>query len=156
MNRLASVVMQNSHTVTLQLQQQKNCKGCPSNCNEPLIKLFSLKSNRFKLSLNDNQYTLIDADNLLDEQLVKGQMLALKIDDSDLLTSSAVFYFFPLLLCLIGVVVGHFFAIMFSLNPDLTALFGLVSGLLLVVYLFRNKRFKKYLKFRPKVTILRV
>jgi len=156
MNRIASVVSQNNHTVTLQLKKQQKCAGCPSNCNEPLFKLFSVANNRFDLSSNNSQYHLIDSENLLNKQLHQGQMLKLLIDDSDLLVSSVMLYLLPLLLCLIGTTLGHYGGKLWALNTDLSALMGLLLGLLVVVVVFRNKMIKKHLKFRPKVTILSI
>ncbi|WP_180236536.1 SoxR reducing system RseC family protein [Marinicella litoralis] len=147
--------MQNNHTVTLQLQQQEKCAGCPKNCNEPLFKLFSMKSNRIDLSTDNKQYQLIDGDHLLANKLKIGQLIVLNIDDSDLFRSSALLYFLPLLLILIGVSVGHFVGKWLGLLTDLSALMGLVIGLFTVVFIFKNKIMLKHLKFRPKVTILR-
>ena len=49
MNRTARVVMQNNHCVTLELQRQAKCAGCPSHCNEPLFKLFSMKTKNIRV-----------------------------------------------------------------------------------------------------------
>jgi positive regulator of sigma E activity len=156
MNRTARVVMQNNHCVTLELQRQAKCAGCPSHCNEPLLKLFSMRTNQFQLSLNSPEYTLVDSDNMFLGNLSEGQKVALKIDEVDLLKSSALLYLVPLLVCLLGAFIGHFAGQLSHLNADLTALLGLFVGLFVVAAAFKNKLMKKHLKFRPKVTISRI
>ncbi len=153
MIRTASVVSQNDHTVTLKLHQQEKCAGCPSNCNEPLFKLFSMKNNQFDLSLNDSQYAVVDASEKLIQNATPDQLITLKIEDSDLLKSSFVLYLLPLFFGLFGTTLGHYIGQYLKVSSDLSALAGLLLGLMVVVMLFNKKVLKKHLKFMPKVTI---
>ena len=153
MIRLANVVAVSNHAVTLNLLKAENCAGCPSNCNEPLIDLFSLRKNQFSLSLNNPKYDLIDEDSLLSLPLIKNQVVLLKINSQDLFKSSGLLYLLPLVLCLTCLAMGHYCGKLLGINTDVTALLGLISGLVLVVLLTKSKLMSRYMKFRPKVTI---
>ncbi len=154
MNRLARVVAKSSHSVILDLLQTQKCAGCPSNCNKPLFKLFSLKDNLFTLSTNDRNYELVDEDRVFQEKAQLGQTVQIKIEQLDLLKSSAILYFLPLLICILFITLGHWVGEWLQLSQDLFSFLGLLLGFLTIYVLFTQEIIIKYLKFRPKVTIL--
>lgn len=155
MKRVGSVVAKNNHTIVLKLIQTEKCVGCPAHCNKPLIDWFGLRKNLFVLSMNNPSYQLSDPNNLFkDRKLSLEQLINLRIDEKDLLVSSVWLYFLPLLVCLSGIVIGHYCGQLMSVQTDMTALLGLFVALVLCGLFLRRKITSKHLKFRPKVTIL--
>ncbi len=154
MIRQARVLLQQPHSLTLQLVRFEKCAGCPKHCNEPLFDLFGLKKNTFTLAANDQRYQLIDNQHKLSQTGLEGQLLSLSIDHNDLLKSSMLLYLLPLLICLLCLLAGHYLGTVADWNRDLSALLGLLLGLGMVYVLSQAEIFSKNLKFRPKVTIL--
>ncbi len=154
MKRLGCVVAKNDHTIVLKLIQTEKCAGCPANCNKPLIDLFGLRKNLFVLSKDNPQYQLIDSDDVIGRAVVLEQLINISIDEKDLMFSSAWLYLLPLILCLIGIVAGHYIGLLLTVSSDLSALLGFVVGLGFSWLFLRRKISTKHLKFRPKVTIL--
>ena len=154
MNRLARVVASNGHSVTLELLKSEKCVGCPSNCNEPLIDLFSLKSNQLILNTAAKHYQLTDPDGILLNPNCLNHTINFTIEEEDLLKSSGMLYLLPLIACLMFLTVGHYLGNYLGWSQDVSALLGLMFGLLFSYVLLKNKKLKENLKFRPKVTIL--
>ncbi len=154
MNRLARVIAQGRHSVTLQLQKTEKCAGCTGNCNKPLFNLFSMKTNVFILNPNQKKYQINDQDRLLSQKLPLGYLIGVHISEHDLYKYSGLLYLFPLLLCVIMLSVGHYVGKWLGLPTDLTALMGLFLGFAMVYLMMRVDLLVKYLKIRPVVTIL--
>lgn len=154
MNRFARVVARSNHSVLLNLLPTKKCAGCPSNCNKPLFKLFTLRDNLFTLSTSNSNYELIADQGIFTNEGILGQTINLHIETQDLLKSSAMMYFIPLLICMTSLTLGHLLGSWFELSTDLTSFLGLVFGFVVIYLLFAQEVINKHLKFRPKVTIL--
>ncbi len=156
MNRLARVVAKSNHSVVLELVQAEKCVGCPVNCNKPLIKLFALRKNLLRLSSYDRRYQLINGNKLFSKAQLLNQLVKIEIDAGDLMKSSAILYFLPLVMCLIFLSIGHLVSVYWLLPTDLMALSGLILGLFIFYFFLRKKNIEQHLKFRPKVTILSI
>lgn len=154
MNRIARVIAQGKHSVTLQLQKTEKCAGCTSNCNKPLFNLFSMKKNVFTLSQNHQNYQINDQDQLLNKKLSLGHLIGIHISEQDLYLFSGLLYLLPLLLCIGTLSAGHFVGMWLNISSDLTALAGLLLGLGLAYLIMHNDLLMRHLKFRPIVTIL--
>jgi positive regulator of sigma E activity len=154
MKRLARVIARSGHSVIVKLVQSEKCVGCPTNCNKPLIDLFSLRKNYFTLTANNTDYLLVDEQNLLQQPKLLDQLIQLEINSSDMMKSSALMYFLPLVLCLMLVMIGHYVGLYLNVSSDLMALLGLLLGLIIFYFFVSKKKSSLYLKFRPKVTIL--
>jgi hypothetical protein len=154
MNRLARVVALNGQSVTLKLLKSENCAGCPSNCNEPLIDLFSLKSNQLIMNTAAKHYQLTDPDGILLNPNYLNHTINFTIEEQDLLKSSGMLYLLPLIACLMFLTMGHYLGGYLGWSQDVTALLGLMVGLFVSYVLLKNKKLKENLNFRPKVTIL--
>ncbi len=154
MKRIARVVARNNHSVWLNLIQTERCVGCPSNCNKPLINLFSSHNNLFKLSKSSSQYQLLDPGDTFQRPDLLNQMVQLEFNNHDLMKSSARLYLVPLLIIMLSLLAGHWVGVWLNISADLTAGLGFIGGLLLVYLAARRVQAFSPLKFRPKVTIL--
>lgn len=154
MNRLARVVAQGKHSVTLQLERTEKCAGCSGNCSKPLFKLFGMKQNTFTLSTLHNHYQINDHDDLLSQKLSVGFPLSIQISENDLYRFSGFLYLLPLLIIVAMLSLGHFMGAWFAMNTEIAAVLGLILGFWLSYLFFKKGMFQQHLKFRPIVTIL--
>jgi len=154
MKRQARVIDQSADVVTLKLLKNSNCESCVSHCNDSLINLFGLKNNVFKLSVKDDAVAIVNSEKIFTNRCLIGQTIEMSVTQSDVLKSSLILYIIPLLFCLFGLTLGHYFSVYLNLNTDIGALVGLILCLLIVTIYYPSEHFKKHLKFSPKVTIL--
>jgi len=156
MIRWATIVAKSPQWVELKLVKQTPCQGCTGQCHRPLFKLFSIQDDNFRIhqqqpGLQLNNSHLLFGDDSLARQ--EGQQVGLEIDDADMLTGGFQFYVLPLLIIMVAMATGHYFALLIKQSTDLWAFIGMLLALIWVFFRYRIKR-QTNSNNLPKVTIL--
>lgn len=156
MIRWATIVAKSPQWVELKLIKQATCQGCTGQCHRPLFKLFSVHDDHFRIQHKqtglqlDNSHLLFAND---DSGRQVGQQVGLQIDEDAMLSGGFQFYVLPLLVIILAMALGHFYAVYIEQSPDLGALLGMVLALIWVFFRYKLKR-RKTTGTLPKVTIL--
>lgn len=156
MIRWATVVAKSPQWVELELIKKSACQGCTGQCHRPLFKLFSPHNDTFRINYNQTGLRLKNRHLLFgDDSSARriGQQVGLEIDDDALLGGGFWFYVWPLVMIMVAMAAGHYFAVVSQQSPDLWALIGLLLALSGIFVHYRHKRHSS-LATLPEVTIL--
>ncbi|KAA3639299.1 MAG: hypothetical protein DWP95_10715 [Proteobacteria bacterium] len=156
MIRWATIVAKSPQWVELKLVKQTPCQGCTGQCHRPLFKLFSIQDDNFRIYQHQTGLQLSNSHLLFDEDPAArqvGQQVGLQIDDGDMLAGGFQFYVWPLLMIILSMAVGHYFAVVTEQSPDLWAFIGMLLALTWVFFRYRIKHQSTTSKL-PKVTVL--
>ncbi len=136
MIKLAKNIDINPNDVTLQIQQDAcHSSVCNSQCKKGLMSFLfpALQAGLLNVSLHNalgQHHHLIDRDSFFDGSHQKNDTIGLNFDESHLFKLSAVLYGLPILMMLLGVIMGYWLFAHWGLKPDLGGLAGLIVGLL--------------------------
>jgi hypothetical protein len=156
MIRWATIVAKSPQWVELKLIQNTPCQGCTGQCHRPLFKLFSVQDDSFRIHQQQTGLQLNNSHILFAEDASGrnvGQQVGLEIDDGDMLSGGFQFYVWPLLMIIMGMAIGHYFAVLIHQSPDLWAFMGFLLALLWAFFRYRLRR-QTNTTTLPKVTIL--
>ena len=156
MIRWATIVAKTPQWVELKLIRKTPCQGCSGQCHRPLFKLFSIQDDNFRIHQQqsglqlENSHLLFGDDSSARQE---GQQVGLQIDDGAMLSGGFQFYVLPLLVVIMAMAAGHYFAVLIEQSPDLWAFLGMLLAFTWMLFRHRIKR-SSHSSTLPIVTIL--